>query len=380
LTTDLLRSPGSSDPGRIEIASERIGGVEVRRFQVPPLARSLQRRAQRIANLPRIVRRRWSGEDPRRIEPSPRLLGPASPALARAVRQARDRSDVVVGCVAPYRTIVAPTGRWRPGRAKVVAIPLLHLGTREPHPMVRRALRRCDLVLAATRFEADACVGFGVAPDHVQVIPPGTDLPDDAPASSASARAAVGLPERPTVGFVGRLAAYKGVDTLLDAAPAIWERHPDVTILVAGSPTTWTGYRSAELEAIAGDRLVVRTGFSDAERALLLQACDVVVHPSREESFGLAAIDAWATERPVVLADIGCVRSFVEPGRTAELVEAHDHEALAGVVGDLLDDEPRRRALAAAGRAEVEAGYTWELVLDAWDEALTSLVRPHVAR
>jgi glycosyltransferase involved in cell wall biosynthesis len=188
------------------------------------------------------------------------------------------------------------------------------------------------------------------------------------------ARSRVGLPDRATVGFVGRLAAYKGIDTLLDALPAVWERRPEVTVLIAGSPSGWSGYRDPEVTALAGDRLVIREGFASDQRSLLLAACDVVVHPSREESFGMVAIESWAARRPIVVADIPAVRSLVEPGRAGELVPPGDAPALARTLVDLLDDPARARRQGATGRADVEARYSWDRIGAAWEQLAADVV------
>ncbi|WP_421121297.1 glycosyltransferase family 4 protein [Aquihabitans daechungensis] len=206
------------------------------------------------------------------------------------------------------------------------------------------------------------------------MIPAGTDPESFPDRSPAEARRELGFPDRPTVGFIGRLAAYKGIDTLLDAAPALWEQRPDTTVLVAGSPSGWDGYRDPAIAAVAGDRLVVREGFASDQRALLLAACEVVVHPSREESFGMVAVESWAARRPIVVADIPAVRSVVEPGHAGELIAPGDAAALARVLVELLGDPERCRRLGAAGRAAVEESYSWDRVGAAWEALVTGLV------
>jgi glycosyltransferase involved in cell wall biosynthesis len=307
-------------------------------------------------------------------EVTPWLYGPWSPGLLAAVRNAARTSDVVVGCTAPFTTALAPGWFRRGASARRMVLPLLHVSSSAPHPAVRRALRRSDAVIALTAFERDVAVELGVDPARVAIIPAGTDPDAYADLTAPEARARVGLPDRPTVGFVGRLAAYKGIDTLLDAAPALWERRPETTVLIAGSPSGWSGYRDAGVTALAGDRLVVREGFEADQRPLLLAACDVVVHPSREESFGMVAIESWAARRPIVVADIPAVRSLVEPGRAGELVPPGDAPALARALVDLLGDPDRARRQGAAGRADVEARFSWDHIGADWERLAADVV------
>jgi glycosyltransferase involved in cell wall biosynthesis len=106
---------------------------------------------------------------------------------------------------------------------------------------------------------------------------------------------------------------------------------------------------------------------------VLLAACDVVVHPSRAESFGLVTIEAWAARRPIVVGDIPAVRSLVGSVPAALLVDPGDDEELARTLIELLADLERCQELGAVGRAEVEERFTWDRVGAAWDELLAGL-------
>ena len=368
ITTDALRSPGAREPGRIELHHEVISGVSVHRYGVPRLVGSALRGMRLgVGSAGRLLRRPPRGT-------SPWLYGPWSPGLLRALHRALRTSDVVVGCTAPFLTLVAASWFGRGATAHRVALPLLHVSEAHPHPAASRALQRFDRAVLLTEFERGVAVDLGVPAAHAVVIPAGCDpasYPDQTP---AEARSALGLPERPTVGFIGRLAGYKGIDTLLDAAQLLWKERPDTTVLLAGNPTGWDGYRSPALTEVAGDRLVVRERFADDERAALLAACDVVAHPSREESFGMVAVEAWAARRPIVVADIPAVRDVIEPGRTGDLVAPGDAVGLAEVLGTLLDHPEQRASQGAAGRALVEERYGWDRIGDAWDQLLGSLV------
>ena len=368
LTTDSLGTPGSADHRRISPKDEVVRGVTVRRFGTRGPLGTVLNAVRWVRSRTHLVTngRVLSGAIP------PILSGPWSVPFARAVRRAHATDDVVVGCSAPFLTLVAvPFLRGR-GRAADICMPLLHLQAGAPHPWVVRALRRADGTTATTSHELARQAELGISPSAIALLPPGVDPEQFPDRTAAEARAELGLPERLTVGYVGRLARYKGIDTLFDASRCLWDRRPELTVLVAGSPSGWVDFDTvaAGVAAVGGDRLVVRTAFTDAEKALLFSACDVVVFPSREESFGIVTVEAWASRRPVVAADIDAVRSLIRDGIDGDLVPVDDDRALADAVEALLADPARRAAYGHAGRHRVEAELSWSRIIDQWEDFL----------
>lgn len=370
LTTDALRTPMSTDPGVIRCRRETCHGVEVRRFPFGRLPARVLRLASKVAF---GVHERWfpdrSMRDP---YTRPWFVGPLSWRLAVAVWRAHRVSDVVVALPAPYLTLVVPPALRCGADSVTVAMPLLHLDHAVPHRRVVASLRRCDVVLTSTQVERKALLEVGVDAGRVTLIPPGTDLDEFVPRTPSVARSMLSLPDLPIVGYLGRLVAYKGIDVLADAVIRLWDEGREVAVLFAGATSTWAGFEAvmARLTERGGDQVIVRRDFPDADKALLLAACDVVACPSRDESFGMVIAEAWAASRPVVASDLGAVREVMTDGEGGLLVPVGDPTALADALSSLLDDPERRRLLGGRGRRRVERTLTWDRIVDQWEQVM----------
>jgi len=375
ITTNALLNPGASNPGWVSPSTEVIGGVLVRRL---PFAR----RTHRVLRFAHRFRRRLVrslGLSQRAINlAGPLVARPISPRLWIATARALQKRDVVTGVSIPYSTLVAVGLVPRRRRAACVALPLHH-----DHPGVtyrrptRMALRRFDAWIALSDFEVGVLADMGARREDIVNLPPGCDLDAYPQVEPSEARGAVGLPDRPTVGYVGRLTAYKGVDTLLAAVPGLLNRHPDITVLVAGASLGIDDLdrQIQQTAELAGDRLIVRRDFAIEDKPMLLAACDVVVCPSREESFGMVNVEAWAAGRPVISGDIPAVRCLVRPGENGYLSPVGDHEALAEWASSLLDDPAAASEMGRLSRRRAEEEFAWEAIVDRWQDLLADTAR-----
>ena len=188
----------------------------------------------------------------------------------------------------------------------------------------------------------------------------------------------------PVIALVGRLHPAKGQLELLEAAPAVWDRHPRAHLLLAGDEdASQSAYadRVRRAAAALGQRVHLLGYREDAGD--LVAAADVLAVPSvpdergmGREGFGLAAVEAMAAGTPVVGFDGGALPEVL--GDAAVLVEAGDSAALAGAIADLLGDEARRRALAERGRKRHARHYRPEVTAAAMAERyrLAARARP----
>src|SRR5437016_2154629 len=114
------------------------------------------------------------------------------------------------------------------------------------------------------------------------------------------------------------------------------------------------------------DRVRFLGRVSDENLPKVYAACDVFVLPSvsRLEAFGIVALEAMATAKPVIVADIPGVREVIEDGREGLLADPLNARDLAEKIRRLLADPEARRVMGERGREKVLESFGIERVTD----------------
>jgi glycosyltransferase involved in cell wall biosynthesis len=173
--------------------------------------------------------------------------------------------------------------------------------------------------------------------------------------------------------MVSVLRQEKGHDLAIEAVRALAGTRPELRLVIVGD-----GPMRGELEAQAarlGDR-VVFTGHRD-DVMEVLDAADVLLHPSRIDAFPGSVVEALAAGVPVVATAVGGIPEIIVDGVSGVLVEPGcSRGALSHALEQLLSDRARRRAIAMAGRARFERKFTarqWALQMRAvYEQAIAA--------
>ncbi len=162
----------------------------------------------------------------------------------------------------------------------------------------------------------------------------------------------------PIVLFVGRFEIRKGIDTFLSAVEQVAAKSTDVEFVAVGEdrplspgePLFGQSWMARHTRASWISQVRFEGVVSDSRLHELYAKADVVVLPSRYESFGLVVVEAMMHSRAVISCDTSGIRDVVRHGTDGILVAPGDSEALAKAIDELLANPGRRHELGVAAR------------------------------
>lgn len=217
----------------------------------------------------------------------------------------------------------------------------------------RRAIPRAHRVIVTSEWLKDELARQGLStPEQTVVAPPGAD----------DASPAVGTPSGRSLLCVGVVAPHKGQDTLVDALAELGP-DPAWTCTFVGSLTTDPGFsaRVAEQAARAGiaERIAWTGVMAPRDLDDAFSRADLLVAPSRTESYGIAVGDALRRGIPVIASRVGGLPEAAQPRDAVILVPPHDPKALGYALRQWVDDSGLRARMSAAARRTGPGRRRW---------------------
>jgi glycosyltransferase involved in cell wall biosynthesis len=210
----------------------------------------------------------------------------------------------------------------------------------------RHCLRWFDLVFCVAETTRQVLLKSGISPEKAIVIPNGIEVERFA-GGSASLSGQI-PPNATVIGMVGRLAAEKGFDRVIQVAPNFLERFPQSYFVLVGD-----GPKREELMHLT-DRLGVKSRVLFAGRREdmpdVYRSFDMMVLPSLNEGMSMTVLEAMAAGVPVVASRVGAMPDFVDHGRTGLLVEPDDPDGTQHAIETLLGNPELRGRLSQAAQ------------------------------
>lgn len=164
--------------------------------------------------------------------------------------------------------------------------------------------------------------------------------------------------------FVGRLVPHKGVQYLVRAAGLIEDK--DIKFVVAGDGPLLDDIKDELRRLDLTEKVKLAGKVPYKELPNFYAACDMFTLPStsRLEAFGIAALEAMSSGKPVVVSDIPGVREVIQDGQQGLLTKVCSPEDLAAKIKHLHENPSERKRMGTLARNTVEEKYSWSKIVE----------------
>lgn len=295
---------------------------------------------------------------------------PWVPSLWHWLQETDEPFDLVAGmtiCFEPFFSAGLDLARRR--HIPFVAYPLTHLGA-GPQPgqdVLSRfytmrhqvaAVRESDALVAQTPAERAFYVQQGLPPQRAVVAGPGIDPAAIAGGDGVRFRQQHRI-RGPLVASLSSMSFDKGTVHTVEAVRRLWRQGQDVELVLAGAVLAPFRRYLARLPTAERQRIHLLGPVDETTKRNLLAAMDLLVMPSRTDSFGIVYLEAWLYAKPVIGAQVWGIDGVIEHGRDGLLVPFGDIPALAAAIARLVVHPEERADLGRRGQAKTRRSHTW---------------------
>ncbi|HPF21642.1 MAG TPA: glycosyltransferase family 4 protein [Syntrophomonas sp.] len=293
---------------------------------------------------------------------------------SEAIREAvRLNSEAGIDLIHAHDWMVAYAGR---SISKIFGIPLvttihateygrnigLHNRTqREINEIEKNLALEAHQIICCSQYMQDEISSlFGVHRSGIKIIPNGVEpeqfkeLPEHPPVEFD--------PQEKALVFLGRLVPEKGVWQLLNCFPRVLESVPEAKLYIGGrGPQKRILEQRSQKLGIAEQ--VIFTGFlKEKDRNYVYHHAKAAVFPSLYEPFGIVALEAMATNTPVIVSEVGGLSEIVEHRQTGLKVPPGHESKLAEAIIELLTNTEYARQFAKNAAQAIASTYSWETI------------------
>jgi len=367
-TTNSLYGPNNAAFEKIEKREENINGVHVKRFGFvrmhKPFIKYLSKASVKLSgkSLPFYF--------------TDLGMGPVSASLKQALLTTG--ADVICASSVHYR--FADYGIIRKNikdPKPFVLYGALHLASGDIPVKYLERIQASDQYIANSEFEKNYLINKGVHEEKITVAGAATDILSYVKGMHVNENAlrvkyklAAG---DKTIVYIGRQETYKSIDVLIKAFLQLKNAGERVKLVIEGAKGSYSETLAAITER--EKNILVLADISNEDKCSFLQVADVVVLPSKEESFGVVFLEAWSFKKPVIGAAIGAIASIVDDGKDGYLFDPDNADDLADKIKNILDNPQQASAMGNEGYKKVQSLYTWDKIAATFREAYCAAIK-----
>jgi len=298
--------------------------------------------------------------------------------------------DLVHATFFPYFNLLISLIIGKQNNIPAVCTPFFHFSNpRYLESSMMEVLAKFDLLIACTNLEKQFLIdNLNISYDKIEVIPMGVDF-DRFQQIHVTTFKNFYFKEHffkskekkyKMVLYCGYKNYEKGSISILKAIPHILKKIRKVYFVFIGPPTMAFNRELSNLKKLAKTRIINFTpanlnGYYDKKKLTAFKETDIFLMPSRTDAFGIAFLEAWASGKPTIGANIGATPEVINNNIDGLLVEFDNPLDIAEKVVRLLKNNRLRKKMGIAGRIKVARNYTWDLIAQKTHEKYQFLMK-----
>jgi glycosyltransferase involved in cell wall biosynthesis len=285
--------------------------------------------------------------------------------------------DLIHTTYFPYLNLIYALVIGKAMEIPVVCTPFFHFSNpRYKDPYLMEILKKFDLLISCTNTEKEFLVSKANVPSRkIKVIPMGVDYKifkeiGESKFLNYSFKEKFFKKDKrhyKMVLFCGYKNYEKGAISVLKAIPYIKNEIKEVYFVFIGPSTKAYNFELKNNNSIKKKYVLNFTpdnlsGYFDKIKLTAFKESDVYLMPSRSDAFGIAFLEAWASGKPVIGANMGATPEVIRDGVDGFLVEFDDPKDIAKKVVKLLKNKHMCKKFGENGEIKVKKYFTWEKI------------------
>jgi len=225
----------------------------------------------------------------------------------------------------------------------------------------KQSAKQANLIITISRYTKNKILHFyDIEKEKIKIVSNGVDIQQFRPlVNQIKIRNQIGIQNRPSVLFVGRLIPRKGLTFLIHAAEKIVNEQKNIIFLMVGEGPQKNQLISSIKEKKMLENFLFLGDIDEKELSLIYNCADIFVFPSIQEGQGIAVLEAQATAKPVVSFNTSGVKEILLDNKTGILTNPNYFE-LANAILKLLENKELREKMGKKAREFVSKNFSWD--------------------
>ena len=276
--------------------------------------------------------------------------GPFLPNLWEKLILEKLDFDLIFATSFPYDHLIPAYISAKKWKLPIIFQPLIHQEFPELYfsPIRLTMLNNSDGIFVISNSEKKILLENGITDNKISIIKP--YVPLEKYTLLPTKKIKKKFPSKKIVLYTGLKSYVKGIFHLIEAMDILWKSREDVLLLLVGPSTIEFDQYFSKLSDSTRKKILDLGVVEEEEKFDALSSCDILVLPSKSESFGLAFIEAWAFEKPIIGCNIPAVSELVENMKNGLLFEFGNISELSQKIYQLLNDHKLSTKLGKAGK------------------------------